>query len=109
MKTNSLTSLIGSGVMPSRTNAIRAGVDIQAFIGAVKLARFARAQLDEWRRRLEATIDAQRELLFGTLHGIYCDPASREEARLNALDICRAFAGMMTPKAKSTLVERHQD
>jgi hypothetical protein len=85
------------------------GVDIQGFIGSVKTARFARAQCEEWCHRLEATFDAQRELLFGTLHGIYCDPASREEARLNALDICRAFVSTMTPRAKSTLIDRHQD
>jgi len=85
------------------------GVDMQAFIGAVKAARFNPGQLETWRTRIEGTFDAQRERLFGTLHGIYCDPASGEEARLNALGICRAFAATMTPKAKSTLVDRHQD
>ena len=73
------------------------GVDIQAFIGAVKAARFDVGQRETWRTRIEGTFDAQRERLFGTLHGIYCDPASGEEARLNALGICRAFAATMTP------------
>lgn len=85
------------------------GVDIQAFIGAVKAARFETGQLETWRARIEGTFDAQREMLFGTLHGIYCDPASGEEARLNALGICQAFAATMTPKAQSMLVDRHQD
>jgi hypothetical protein len=40
------------------------GVDIQAFIGAVKAARFAAAQLETWRRRIADTFDVQRELLF---------------------------------------------
>jgi hypothetical protein len=85
------------------------GVDIQAFIGAVKAARFAAAQLETWRGRIADTFDAQRELLFGTLHGIYCDPASGEEARLNAAAICQGFAATTTPKAQSGLVDRHQD
>jgi hypothetical protein len=85
------------------------GVDIQAFINAVKATRFNDTQFETWRDRLAQTFDAQRELLFGTLHGIYCDPASGEEARLNALRVCGAFTSTMTPKALSDLVDRHQD
>jgi len=85
------------------------GVDIQAFLAAVKVARFSQAQLETWRTRLTETFDAQREMLFGTLHGIYCDPASGEEARVNALSICEQFAGTMTPQALSALVGRHED
>jgi hypothetical protein len=85
------------------------GVDVQAFIGAVKSARFSAAQVETWRTRIAATFDAQRDVLFGTLHGIYCDPGSGEEARLNALAICQAFGATMTPRARSGLVDRHQD
>ncbi len=85
------------------------GVDIQALIGAVKGARFTAPQLDAWVERLAQTFDAQRELLIGTLHGIYCDPASGEEARVNALSICEHLAPGFSPKTKSDLVDRHQD
>ena len=85
------------------------GVDIQAFIAAVKSGRFTREQLETWRARIADTFDAQREMLFGTLHGIYCGPDSGEEARVNALSICQAFVQTMTPQAQSSLVDRHQD
>ena len=36
------------------------GVDIHAFIGAVKAARFNAGQRETWRTRIEGTFDAQR-------------------------------------------------
>lgn len=85
------------------------GVDIQGMIAAVKGSRFTGPQLDAWAERLAQTFDAQRELLIGTLHGIYCDPASGEEARVNALWICERLAPSFSPRTKSDLVDRHQD
>lgn len=85
------------------------GVDIQSFIAAVKAARFTQAQIETWRARIADTFDAQRELLIGMLHGLYCDPSSGEEARVNALTICQAFSATMTPQTQSSLVDRHQD
>jgi hypothetical protein len=85
------------------------GVDIQAFVAAIKGSKFTREQRDQWVQRLKNTHEAQRELLFGTLHGIYCDPASSEEARLNALSTASQFANDFTPKVKSALIDRHQD
>jgi hypothetical protein len=43
------------------------------------------------------------------LHGIYCDPASGQEVRLNALSICESFADEFSSKARSALVDRHQE
>lgn len=85
------------------------GVDINGFIKAVKAGKFSKVQRDEWAQRLKNTHDAQRELLFGTLHGIYCDPASSEEARFNALVIMKVFAQVLTPIALSDLIDRHQE
>jgi len=85
------------------------GVDIQGMIAAVKGPRFTDAQFEAWAERLSQTFDAQRELLIGTLHGIYCDPASGEEARVNALRICECIAPSFSPRTKSDLVDRHQD
>ncbi len=67
------------------------GVDLQAFIDALKAGRFSRDQLDTWRTRVSNTFEAQREALIGMLHGIYCDPGSGEEARVNALAVCDHF------------------
>lgn len=85
------------------------GVDIQTFITAIKGSKFLPEQRDEWVKRLKATHEAQRELLFGTLHAIYCDPGSSEEARLNALSIASHFASDFTPRIQSGLIDRHQD
>jgi hypothetical protein len=85
------------------------GVDTKALLSALKAARFKKDQIEEWERRIQATFDVQRELIFGMLHGIYCDPDSGEEARVNALSICKSFAGELSPKTRSVLVDRHQD
>lgn len=85
------------------------GVDAKALLTALKVARFKKGQLEEWDKRIRGTFDAQRELIFGMLHGVYCDPDSGEEARVNALAICEAFSGEFRPKTQSSLVDRHQD
>lgn len=85
------------------------GVDIQGLIAAIKGSRFTAAQLDAWVERLLQTFDAQRELLIGTLHGIYCDPSSGEEARVNALWTCERLAPSFSPSTRSDLVDRHHD
>ncbi|ORE91674.1 hypothetical protein ATO13_18820 [Stappia sp. 22II-S9-Z10] len=84
-------------------------MDTKAFLTAIKSGAFKQDQSAEWERRLGDTFDAQRELLFGTLHGIYCDPNSEEHARQNARAICSAFADSFSPKTASALVDRHQD
>lgn len=85
------------------------GVDVRKLIGALKAGTFKKAQRDEWLRRIEDTFEAQRELIFPMLHGIYCDPASGEEARNNALTICEKLANAFSPKARSALVDQHQE
>ena len=85
------------------------GVDIQQFINAIKGSKFTKAQKEEWIDRLSRTHEAQREMLLGTLHGIFADPASSEEARLNALSISKAFVEKFTPRLKSNLIDRHSE
>ena len=85
------------------------GVDIQAFMSAIRGGKFTDAQKDEWCRRLAETHDAQRGLLFGTLQGIFCDSSSSEEARVNSLKILRTFKNNFTPQMKSSLIDRHQE
>jgi hypothetical protein len=85
------------------------GVDTKNLLVALKAARFKGDQRQEWERRIRETFDAQRELIFVMLHGIYCDPASQEEAKLNALALCEAFGGELSPKTRSALVDRHQE
>ena len=58
------------------------GVDISAFISAIKGTRFNANQCSVWVDRLKETHDAQRQLLIGMVHGIYCDPNASEPTRL---------------------------
>jgi hypothetical protein len=85
------------------------GVDIKAFISAIKASRFKNDQGSLWASRMADTFEAQREALFGTLHGIYCDPTSGEESRQNALQIFEPLKTQLSPKSQSDLVDRHQE
>ncbi len=85
------------------------GVDVKELINAIKLAKFTNEQLSTWVERLEKTHEAQRELLFGTMHGMFCDPQSSEEARVNCLKIIDKFKHKLSPTIKSNLIDQHQD
>lgn len=85
------------------------GVDIAAFMVAIKGGKFSAEQLNQWVQRIEKTHEAQQYLLFGSLHGIFSDPSSNEEARVNSLSIAAKFAPLFTPKAQSDLINRHHD
>ncbi len=85
------------------------GVDISAYISALKSARFSGGQCQIWVERLAETHDAQRQLLIGMAHGIYCDPSTPEPARLNALDICGALKDKFTASVKSDLINKHSE
>jgi hypothetical protein len=80
-----------------------------AFLKALKAGRFKDNQRDEWINRLAGTHEAQRSLLITTLHGIYCDAAASQEARLNALNVCQHFAQQFSAKLKSDLINQHSE
>lgn len=85
------------------------GVDIGAFISAVKGPRFNANQHDVWVQRLVDTHDAQRQMLVGMVHGIYCDPNTSEPSRLNALDIGSSLKEIFTASLRSDLVNKHSE
>lgn len=85
------------------------GVDIGTFISAVKGPRFNANQNDVWVQRLTETHDAQRQMLVGMVHGIYCDPNTSEPSRLNALDIGGALKGIFTAALRADLVNKHSE
>ena len=85
------------------------GVDFSEFIKAIHGGRFTDGQCDAWVNRLDATHDPQHQLIFRTLHGIYCDPDSFEPARLNALDLCVAYKMKFTAAIESDLIDRHSN
>jgi len=85
------------------------GVDIGAFISAVKGARFNANQCNVWVQRLGETHDAQRQMLIGMVHGIYCDPNTSEPSRLNSFDICNALKAKLSSALRSDLVNKHSE
>ncbi|MGY8897605.1 MAG: hypothetical protein ACKVI8_06200 [Paraglaciecola sp.] len=85
------------------------GVDIGAYISAVKGARFNDHQCQIWIQRLMETHDAQRQMLVNMVHGVYCDPATAEPARLNALDLCSGLSDNFTASLKSDLINSHSE
>lgn len=85
------------------------GVDIGSFISAVKGQRFNDNQCRIWIQRLTETHDAQRQMLVGMVHGIYCDPNTSEPGRLNALDLCSGLKQTFTSAIKSDLINKHSE
>ena len=59
---------------------------LQNFIASIKSARFTGQQCAIWIQRINDTHAAQRQILIGMVHGIYCDPNTSEPARLNTID-----------------------
>lgn len=85
------------------------GVDIGAYISAIKGTRFNDHQCQIWIQRLADTHDAQRQMLVNMVHGVYCDPSTPEPARLNALDICGGLSNNFTATMKSDLINSHSE
>ncbi|QWT22493.1 hypothetical protein KPL74_10950 [Bacillus sp. NP157] len=85
------------------------GVDLSAFVIAIKSGKFSDQQREQWAHRIQKTHDAQQYLIFGSLHGMYSDPTSNEEARVNALSIAADFSTKFAPKVQSDLINRHHD
>jgi hypothetical protein len=85
------------------------GVDISAFISAIKGPRFNDSQRNVWVTRLLETHDAQRQMLITMVHGIYCDPKTPEQARLNSLEICISLLDSFTSSLRSELINRHTE
>lgn len=85
------------------------GVNIGAFISAVKGPRFNENQCAIWVQRLAETHSAQRQMLVTMVHGIYCDPNAPEQARLNSLDICNGLPEGLTASMRSELINNHSE
>lgn len=85
------------------------GVNIGNFIAAIKGIRFTEGQRQVWVDRLTSTHDAQRQVLIGMAHGIYCDSTSPEPARLNSVDLCNALKDNFTSTIKSNLINSHSE
>jgi hypothetical protein len=90
-------------------SALPRGVDIGAFISAVKGPRFNAQQCGVWGQRLTETHDAQRQMLITMVHGIYCDPNTPEQARLNSIDLCVGLMPAFNASIRSELINSHTD
>lgn len=90
-------------------SALPRGVDIGAFISAVKGPRFNDQQSGIWVQRLTETHDAQRQMLVTMAHGIYCDPNTPEQARLNSIDLCGGLIPAFNAAIRSELINSHTE
>ncbi|MEJ1469640.1 MAG: hypothetical protein RPU59_01005 [Candidatus Sedimenticola sp. (ex Thyasira tokunagai)] len=90
-------------------SALPRGVDIGALISAVKGPRFNAQQCSVWVQRLTETHDAQRQMLVTMVHGIYCDPNTPEQARLNAIDLCGGLIPAFNAAIRSELINSHTE
>lgn len=85
------------------------GVDISDFMKAIKASKFSDTQKELWITRLNNTHEAQRDTIFTILHGLYCNPESSEQTRLNSIEICIEFKENFTSNTISELLNRHYD
>lgn len=85
------------------------GINLNDFITTLKRQRFTTDQISEWVGRIGSTFEAQRNLIFTTLMGVYVDPASSEESRLNALKIAKELANALTARNISDFVNQYSD
>lgn len=85
------------------------GVDTKQFIKSLKKGIFKKPQLDLWIEKISKTYEAQKEMLFNILHGIYCDPDSNEETRNNAIKILKYFSSQFTSDIKLKLTSQHYE
>ena len=85
-----------------------AGVDIKEFMTALNSSGFSPEQMQIWCHRITQTFNAQRDAIFGMLHGIYCDPSKEEHSRVTAITVCSHFASSFSPSSVSLLINQHQ-
>lgn len=85
-----------------------AGVDIKEFMTALNAAGFSPEQMQIWCQRIAQTFSAQRDAIFGMLHGIYCDPSKEEHSRVTAITVCNHFTASFSPSSISLLINQHQ-
>lgn len=90
-------------------SALPKGVDIGAFISAVKGPRFNAQQCGIWVQRLTETHDAQRQMLVTMAHGIYCDPNTPQPSRLNSIDLCGGLLQAFNASIKSEIINSHSE
>lgn len=83
------------------------GIDISDFLNSVKSSKLNEEQIKEWCLRLKNTFPAQRQMLYPTLLGIYCDSSLGESSRMNALKICMYSLDLIDDKVKSDLIDQH--
>lgn len=83
------------------------GVDIKGLMQAINAKEFSKEQYQIWNERIQKTFDAQREAIFGMLHGIYCDPSKEEHSRVSSITICKGFSKNLSPAAASILINQH--
>lgn len=84
------------------------GVDIEQFLLIIKDKEFNKEQTKSWVKSISETHEAQRNSIFIMLHGIYCDPSSNQQARINSISICKKFSNKFSPNVISGILNDYQ-
>lgn len=85
------------------------GVDVTALVKAVKGEKFSDEQSRYWHSKTTETFAAQVKSILSTVHGIYCDPQQKQEARLNALEIAKGLKDRISANIIIDIVTRHSE
>ena len=83
------------------------GVKVSDFVSSIKGQKLDDDMLNYWSQKLIETFPAQRQLLIPMLMGIYCDPSSTEQTRINSLKICVALNEYLDDKTKSSMIDQY--
>lgn len=85
------------------------GIRISDFIEAIKSGKLSEEAIDMWSNNIAHTFSAQRNLLLPMLYSMYCDDASTEYARMNALKISLRTKLLFDSKIKSALLSQYNE
>ncbi|WP_129739234.1 hypothetical protein [Massilimicrobiota timonensis] len=88
---------------------LRKGINISELIDVIKAGPLSSDATIEWANRIKETFSDQRAMIIKTLHGLYCSSDSKEEVRINCLDICENVKLTFDDKVKIELINQHNN
>jgi len=85
---------------------VPAGVNFNELIVAIKAGPFNTDQTSYWTDGIKGTHSAQRELIAGALHGMYCDEALGQSARTNCATLF--LPSVELDGIPASIIDQHQ-
>lgn len=85
------------------------GIDINDFTKTIKSGLFNETQYSVWKERILNTNQTQQDFILIMLYGIYCDPSSGQEARMNSINISKDLKEKFSSNFISDLLNKHYE